>query len=353
MSSTAARQVPMLRKEKGSIFALGREVGWGTSRVAYWGRRKRMSDTFSRADLAARQPRTQPTNIRLQRRPVDATKSLRAAREQLEQQFAARETAASVQQAPEFPMPETFSEHVPPRRQTSTFVEQRSPSMGQASEIEIDEDEEDFRLPAAWYVEDETEDGWFTGERRAHVIRGSAAACVATGVALLVWLGTAGNSSNLAQPAQQLAKLPALTNSLTSSPMATAVWPVETRSTDVGSGNDVQRNVPTLKVTTVPVPVPAVPPAGRGGVTTAQILARAENFVATGDVLAARFMLQDTVAAGDPKALFALAEMYDPNILSSWNARDAEPSIPYARSLYEAALKAGIAEARTRLDTLK
>ena len=84
-----------------------------------------------------------------------------------------------------------------------------------------------------------------------------------------------------------------------------------------------------------------------------KILAVAERFVATGDILAARAMLSDTAAAGDGRALFALAETYDPNLLSSWNAHTVEASAPYARLLYEAALKAGVADAQTRLDALK
>jgi hypothetical protein len=88
-------------------------------------------------------------------------------------------------------------------------------------------------------------------------------------------------------------------------------------------------------------------------ISTAQILAVAERFVANGDVLAARAMLQERAGSGEPRALFALAETYDPHMLASWAAKDAEASITYARFLYEAARRGGMAESQTRLEALK
>jgi hypothetical protein len=64
-------------------------------------------------------------------------------------------------------------------------------------------------------------------------------------------------------------------------------------------------------------------------------------------------MLEERAGTGEPRALFALAETYDPNMLASWNARHAEPSTTYARFLYEAARRSGIVEAQIRLDALK
>ena len=94
-------------------------------------------------------------------------------------------------------------------------------------------------------------------------------------------------------------------------------------------------------------------PTGQPGVTTAQILAVAERFVATGDVLAARAMLSARAAAGEPRAQFALAETYDPNMLSFWNAPNIEANVSYARLLYETARRNGLPEAQARLDALR
>jgi hypothetical protein len=116
---------------------------------------------------------------------------------------------------------------------------------------------------------------------------------------------------------------------------------------------------PNTSTVTSLVPVSSFAPAAlidddpQRLIPTAQILAVAERFVATGDVLAARAMLSNRAGAGEPRALFALAETYDPSMLASWNARDAEPSTNYARFLYEAARRGGITEAQTRIEALK
>ena len=167
-------------------------------------------------------------------------------------------------------------------------------------------------------------------ERRAQVIRGSAAGCLATGVALMIWLGTVGERTPTAPVAPSI--------------LISSLAPIE--GTQQPSRQDIQPAARPLVLT----PREA---QSRGLVTTAQILAVAERFVATGDVLAARAMLNDTAAAGDPHALFALAETYDPNLLASWNATNIEPSPAYARQLYEAARRGGVADAQTRLDALR
>ena len=186
-----------------------------------------------------------------------------------------------------------------------------------------------MRLPSAWYAEPPQAVELLSPERLAKLIRATAVACIVTAAGLLAWLGTAGGPSPV--PAQSLVS---------------------------GFVPDVPVPVPVTRVVAPPnavsvglVPSPA--PAARGLVTTAQILAVAERFVATGDVLAARAMLSETAAAGEPRALFALAETYDPNLLASWNARDIQASPAYARVLYDAARRGGIAEAQTRLDALK
>lgn len=186
---------------------------------------------------------------------------------------------------------------------------------------------EEGRLPSAWYKQADEIAEAARRERTALIIRGVAGACLATGAALLFWLGAFGGKGGT----------PDQTASMTSfAPVRQAA---------------ISLPAPPSGIEAI-LPSP-IDPNARALVTTAQILAVAERFVATGDVLAAREILSDKAASGDARALFALAETYDPNLLASWNAQNAEPSTGYARLLYEAALKNGLADAQTRLDALK
>ncbi len=184
-------------------------------------------------------------------------------------------------------------------------------------------DEHDLPLPATWYNRpDVPVRRDLSPERHALLIRSAAAVCLSTAAGLLFWLSTSG------QPPSQSAAAPLLTPSLASSfapPAAMAVF---------GSA-------------------PGAETPSQDQISTAQILAVAERFVATGDVLAARAMLQDRAGLGEPRALFALAETYDPHMLSSWAAKDAQANVTYARFLYEAARRGGVAESQTRLEALK
>ncbi len=202
-----------------------------------------------------------------------------------------------------------------------------------ASVIEGEHEAPEMRLPAAWYAKPkdvvEIRPG-LSPERHGLLIRATAAACLTTAAGLLVWLGTMGNPPTLTPSPANRAELqiPAL---------ASGFAPART-------------DVPTPTLAARPAPsVPAL----QDQITTAQILAVAERFVATGDVLAARAMLQDRAGSGEPRALFALAETYDPHMLASWSAGDAEPSVTYARFLYEAARRGGITEAQPRIEALR
>jgi hypothetical protein len=50
---------------------------------------------------------------------------------------------------------------------------------------------------------------------------------------------------------------------------------------------------------------------------------------------------------------FALAETYDPNMLTAWGVRGVAADIARARALYRKALSFGVATAHARLEALK
>jgi hypothetical protein len=83
-----------------------------------------------------------------------------------------------------------------------------------------------------------------------------------------------------------------------------------------------------------------------------ELLNRAHGFISDGNMLRAREILSESVLADNPKAAFALAETFDPNILAATGAQGARAEVERARMLYGKALAGGVAAARKRLDAL-
>jgi hypothetical protein len=72
-----------------------------------------------------------------------------------------------------------------------------------------------------------------------------------------------------------------------------------------------------------------------------------------GDIGAARVVLERAAADDDGIALFALAETYDPAVLSEWGTFGTKGDPAKARELYTRALATGVAGAKDRLDSLR
>ena len=78
----------------------------------------------------------------------------------------------------------------------------------------------------------------------------------------------------------------------------------------------------------------------------------AKQFIASGDIAAARRILQPGAVDGHTPHLMALAETFDPNMLAAWSARGTSPDVARARALYQSALAKGESKARQRLEAL-
>jgi TPR repeat protein len=77
------------------------------------------------------------------------------------------------------------------------------------------------------------------------------------------------------------------------------------------------------------------------------------EFMANGNVGAARLMFQPAAEAGDAVAAFALAETYDPLVLKRLGTRGGiTPDVALANSWYEKAGALGSTLARERLERL-
>ena len=95
-----------------------------------------------------------------------------------------------------------------------------------------------------------------------------------------------------------------------------------------------------------------VTPAVQGDPEAARLTTRAKALLAQGNIGAARSLLERAVEMGSAEASFALAETYDPRILSSWGTYGTRGDASKARELYAKAMVGGIQEAKDRFNTL-
>jgi hypothetical protein len=125
------------------------------------------------------------------------------------------------------------------------------------------------------------------------------------------------------------------------------------------SGADVAAatggDTPARIATPTPVERPAVAIASEkidAAEAAEELLSRAQGFIADGNMIRAREILSDSMLDDNPKAAFALAETFDPNILAATAARGARAEVERARMLYSKALAGGVVAAKRRLDAL-
>lgn len=84
----------------------------------------------------------------------------------------------------------------------------------------------------------------------------------------------------------------------------------------------------------------------------AALLKRGDKLIASGDLAAARLVLQRAAEAGDARAALALAGTYDPVVLEKLEVHGFAPNIATARAWYEKAQQFGSADAPRRLEML-
>ena len=107
-----------------------------------------------------------------------------------------------------------------------------------------------------------------------------------------------------------------------------------------------------------PVPAAAEPPSytartEKSDPDLLRLMARASLLVAQGDIGAARVVLEHAAESGSASALFALAETFDPAVLSTWGTMGTQGDAARAGDLYAKALAGGVAAAKDRLATLR
>ena len=91
----------------------------------------------------------------------------------------------------------------------------------------------------------------------------------------------------------------------------------------------------------------------QGRPEVARLMARASALLGQGNIGAARIVLERAAETGSAQASFALAETYDPAILSAWGTHGTRGDATKARELYAKAHAGGIQEAKDRLNALR
>jgi len=96
--------------------------------------------------------------------------------------------------------------------------------------------------------------------------------------------------------------------------------------------------------------------AARGEISAEELrslMGLASKLIAHADIAAARLVFERAASSGDSRAIFALAETYDPNMLSAWRVRGIKGDRNRANALYGEALVKGEIEARSRIFALR
>ena len=108
------------------------------------------------------------------------------------------------------------------------------------------------------------------------------------------------------------------------------------------------------EATSFPAPPVAQAPSAQtpptdGDEELRRLMSRASLLLSQGDIGGARVVLERAAETGNARALFALAETFDPVVLSAWGTLGTRGDAARARELYAKALAGGIQEAQSRL----
>jgi curved DNA-binding protein CbpA len=109
---------------------------------------------------------------------------------------------------------------------------------------------------------------------------------------------------------------------------------------------------PVMPASDWPATTPARPTASEapGNPEPADLMARASVLLSQGNIGVARIVLERAAEMGSARALFALAETYDPVLLSAWGTFGTQGDVGKAQELYAKAFAGGIREAKDRLN---
>ena len=101
-----------------------------------------------------------------------------------------------------------------------------------------------------------------------------------------------------------------------------------------------------------PRPAAKITPALKVGDHARDLFGEGLTMLAQGEIAPARLMLEQAAAAGEPRALLALGDSYDPAVLTRLGALGVTGDPGKAKDYYSKAVEGGVAEASQRLAQL-
>jgi hypothetical protein len=116
---------------------------------------------------------------------------------------------------------------------------------------------------------------------------------------------------------------------------------------------------PLAALAPVPVTVPPAPSAAPSpqarqidAEEMSNLMQRAKSFLASGDLMSARLLLERAADSQEADAALLLAQTYDPDVLGTSDVRNTTPEPAKARAWYQKAAQLGSADAQRRLAQL-
>jgi hypothetical protein len=101
-----------------------------------------------------------------------------------------------------------------------------------------------------------------------------------------------------------------------------------------------------------PAAAPAQPAPPVDAEEVANLMQRAKTFIASGDLMSARLLLERAAELRQADAALLLAQTYDPDVLGTSDVRNTTPEPAKARAWYQKAAQLGSADAQRRLAQL-
>ena len=185
------------------------------------------------------------------------------------------------------------------------------------------------------------------------VARLMVAGCAAAAVAMLL-IGVIPFPVSLGTTVPSESAAPAPTKALPSTDAAASERTAKAadRVADVTVANNVAAPTPVATVSVRATPINAPDQVALDAGEVERLVKRGEDYLAQGDLAAARLILTRAAEARDARASYSLAATYDPAVHKQLHVVGLKSDIAQARAWYEKAAEYGSAEASRRLATL-
>lgn len=176
----------------------------------------------------------------------------------------------------------------------------------------------------------------------------------AVAVAALLLLGVVPLPFRLGPPAASETAPPAPVNTTVATMVPQKATPVATIAVRVAAAAPAVA-AQAMPATAAPATATAAPAPDRWALDAGEIgrlVKRGEDYLAQGDIAAARLILGRAAAAHDGRAALSLGATYDPAVLQKLHVVGFRPDVAQARSWYEKAAGYGSHDAAARLAAL-